>query len=756
MRLILVSNRLPFTVSVIDGIPRFLLSSGGLTTGLSGYLSRVVSGSSGASDFLWLGWPGCSIAAEHQPAVSHYGQAEFRAVPVFLEQQSIDRFYHGFCNETLWPLFHYFPSLTRQDPDAWEEYLRVNEAFAENLFELLRPDDVLWIHDYHLMLLPALIRRRLPGLAIGFFLHIPFPCFQVFQLLRRSWREQLIEGVLGASLVGFHTHEYVRNFLGCVLRTCGYEHQLGCLTLGERPVKIDTFPLGIDFESFARCAQSLPIQTRCANLRARWPGQKIIFSVDRLDYTKGLLHRLRGYELFLSRNPQWRGKVVFVLSVAPSRTGVNGYQEMKTELERAVGRIVGAYGNVNWTPLVYQYRHLGFDELVAMYSAADVALITPLRDGMNLVAKEFIASRPAQTGVLILSELAGAAQEMGEAILINPYQEEECAEALERALTMPRQEQVRRNRLLQERLSRYDVIRWAEDFIQALVSNPGTETARSARCLRGKPYASLVRKFLSANNRALLLDYDGTLVPFVDDPAAAVPDSKLLQLLGSLCADPKNHLAIVSGRCRRELEQWFGHLPLALVAEHGIWLRSAGGPWRTLKALACAWKESLRPILERYADRLPGALLEEKEFSLAWHFRRADPELGLARAKELLDDLTDFCRNIELQVIEGNKVIEVRNAGVTKGTAALEWLGGFDADFIFAAGDDRTDEDLFRVLPPTAFSVHVGLGETAARFFLEQHTAVRRMLDGFAGLGGYQFTPSNRTGLGDSYVCFDE
>ncbi len=728
MRLVIVSNRLPFTVSLKEGTPEFTVSSGGLTTGLWSYLERGLTGPGERPDFLWLGWPGASVAPEHEEAVRAYAAREFKALPVFVPEENMDGFYHGFCNKTLWPLFHYFQSLTHYEPECWEEYKQVNRIFAEAALKVLRPDDMVWVHDYQLMLLPGMIRERFPEMPIGFFLHIPFPSYEVFRLLPRAWRVEIIEGLLGSSLVGFHTHDYTRDFLTSVLRTAGYEHQLGSLTLKDRVVKVDTFPMGIDFERFARAAASPETEARVAELRTKCAGQKIIFSVDRLDYTKGLINRLQGYDVFLKRNPQWHGKVVFVVSVAPSRIGVETYQAMKVELEQTVGRIGGAYGNVHWTPLVYQFRTLGFEEIVAMYRACDVALITPVRDGMNLVAKEFIASRPDQTGVLVLSEMAGAAKEMGEALVINPLHSGDFALALEQALAMPVEEQVRRNRLLQERLRRYDVVRWAEDFLQALVSTQKTEAARRARVLSGKVQAALVQAHRSAGRRAFLLDYDGTLVPFVEDPKQARPDPELMELLRALGASAGNELAIVSGRPRRDLEEWFGQLPVALIAEHGVWLRSRGSDWRMLRVITTEWKERVRPILQVYVDRLPGAMLEEKEFSLAWHYRRADPDQASRRARELLDALAGFTRTIDVQVLEGNKVLEVRNTGVSKGTAATEWLGGLSAEFVLAIGDDWTDEDLFRALPETAYSVRVGLAQTAARYYLSSHTAVRRLL----------------------------
>ncbi len=728
MRLVVVSNRLPFTVSIKDGGPQFARSSGGLTTGLWSYLERCRADTGKRLDFLWVGWPGASVASEHEAAVRAFGQNRFNALPVFLPEECMDRFYHGFCNRTLWPLFHYFTTLARFEEDHWEEYKRVNRAFATALAGVLQPDDILWIHDYHLLLAPGMIRERFPHLPIGFFLHIPFPSYEVFRLLPRPWRAEIIEGMLGASLIGFHTHDYTRDFLTSVLRTAGYEHHLGDLTLGDRVVKVDTFPMGIDFAHFAQTAAAAETEARVAELRAKFQGQKLIFSVDRLDYTKGILNRLRGYDLFLKRHPEWHGKVVFIASVAPSRIGVASYQAMKQEVEETVGRIVGAYGNVNWTPLIYQFRNLSFEELVPLYRLCDVALVTPLRDGMNLVAKEFVASRPDQTGVLILSEMAGASKEMGEALLINPFHLDDCARALEQALTMPLEEQARRNQLLQDRLRRYDVNRWADEFIQALEATQQTETARSARLLTGKVSSALLKRYRAAASRVLFLDYDGTLVPFAPSPRLARPDGELLELLSRLGADARNDLVIVSGRSRRDLEEWFGRVPVALVAEHGIWLRPAGGEWRMFKNITAEWKERVRPILQLYVDRLPGALVEEKDFSLAWHFRRADPEQARVRAQELLDTLADYTRNIDVQVLEGRKVIEVRPSGINKGTAAQEWLKDRAPDFILGIGDDWTDEDLFRALPPEACSVRVGVAITAANYYLSGHTAVRRLL----------------------------
>jgi trehalose 6-phosphate synthase/phosphatase len=325
--------------------------------------------------------------------------------------------------------------------------------------------------------------------------------------------------------------------------------------------------------------------------------------------------------------------------------------------------------------------------------------------------------------------MAGAAKEMGEALVINPFHGDDFTRAIEQALDMPADAQIKRNQLLQDRLRRYDVNRWAEEFIDGMVASQKTDTARRARALTGKAHAALIHQFRTAPRRALLLDYDGTLVPFAENPKAARPDPELIELIGRLASSPDNQLAIVSGRPRADLEEWFGAMPVALIAEHGVWLRSRGTEWRLLRAITTEWKDRVRPLLQVYVDRLPGALLEEKEFSLAWHYRKADPEQASLRAQELIDDLAGYTRNIDVQVLEGNKVIEIRNTGVNKGTAAVEWLGPNPAEFIMGVGDDWTDEDLFRALIPlNACSVRVGLAKTAAQYHVTSHASVRRLL----------------------------
>jgi trehalose 6-phosphate synthase/phosphatase len=729
-RLLIVSNRLPFTAVQRDGNLTLVPSSGGLVSGLSGYLDSFRQDTShrksDVQSYLWLGWPGATVEPDKQAALTEQA-VSFNACPVFIAEDQMEEFYHGFCNSTVWPLFHYFPSLTYYNPEYWETYRRVNELYADAVMRVIRPGDVLWIHDYQLMLLPGLIRQRLPNAKIGFFLHIPFPGYELFRLLPRSWGADLLNGLLGADLIGFHTHDYTQYFLRSVTRILGDEHNMGRIMVGDRIVRADTFPMGIDFGKYHDAVDAPEVQGQIDELKRSLPDTKIILSVDRLDYTKGILHRLHGYAAFLEQYPQWRGKVALTLVVIPSRIGVGQYQETKEHIEEMVGRINGRFATLHWVPIRYQYTHLSFEELIALYHATDAALVTPLRDGMNLIAKEYIAAS-THTGVLILSEMAGAAKELGEAIIVNPNSREEIAAAIRQALEMPVKEQQRRNEVMQARLRRYDATWWAEDFIRELRSAYEEREHLKARLLGTAVEERLLRDYESARRRLILLDYDGTLMPYAEDPQSVNPTADVLDLLGDLAADPANDLVIISGRDRATLDEWLGHLPIGLVAEHGVWTRTHGEEWTLTQPITNDWKEYIHPILETYAGRLPGAFVEEKEYSLVWHYRAADQELGKVRAQELLDHLLSFSTSIDVQILQGSKVIEVKAGGINKGSTGLFWLGRIDPDFILAIGDDWTDEFLFMVLPTGAYTLRVGLTQSHARYNLRGHEAVLDLL----------------------------
>ena len=718
-RLLIVSNRLPVSVEKRKGNLRFELSVGGVATGLrSFYKSR---------NALWIGWPGIDqkrIAGEESKIEAKL--LSELCYPAFLSKKDVEDYYHGFCNTIIWPLFHYFPQHAVYSQSSWQTYRRVNRVFCDAVADVWEQGDIIWVHDYHLMLLPKLLRESFPEATIGFFLHIPFPSFEIFRLL--PWREQILDGLLGADLIGFHIHDYARHFLDSVHSLLGYESTLGKITTTDRIVKVDAFPMGIDYEQFSSTAQSREVQANITRFRQSLENQKTILSIDRLDYTKGISQRLEAFSLLLDRNPRLKERITLIMLVVPSRTKVRHYMLLRKQLERLVAAINERHGTTSWAPIRYLYRSLPFHYLVALYNMADIGLVTPVRDGMNLVAKEYIATKTDGKGVLILSEMAGAVKELGEAIIINVNNRDEIVQALEQALAMPEGEQIQRNRLMQKRLQRYNVVRWADAFLSALLSARELQEEIETKSLDSGARGNLVKDFKKSNQRLMLFDYDGTLIPFSEKPEDAKPSKEIMRLLKKLAKDPKNEVILVSGRDRDTLERWFGGLNVGLVSEHGVWVKEKSGEWQMVEALTSGWEEEVRPTLDLYVDRTPGSFVEEKGFSLVWHYRKADPKLGDLRARELVDDLESLTANLNLQVLEGSKVVEVKNACINKGRAALRWISRQKWDFILSIGDDQTDEDVFKILPATAWSIKVRLSPSAAKFNLSSPSQVMSLL----------------------------
>jgi trehalose 6-phosphate synthase/phosphatase len=725
-RLVLVSNRLPFQLLEKNKKIALKESDGGLVSALKSYFERETANVFdekwwiGSADFPEKRWESFSNDKKRPPQ-------DFEVAPLFLDTKLYNRYYNGFCNATLWPLFHYFPSFVEFDDDTFRAYEEVNQRFADKLIAFLKPGDVLWIHDYQLMLLPGMIRKTLPHATIGFFLHIPFPNFEIFRLMHRSWKEKIIRGLLGADLLGFHTQEYVQHFLKTVRMVAGMDHYYRSIYVDDRIVKADLFPLGIDYEKFHSASEQPAVKHQKEVIFKNFGARKIIFSVDRLDYTKGVTHRLAGFERFLEQHSDWREKVVFIMVVVPSRQIISKYNQRRKLIEEQVGRVNGKYSTLTWQPIIYRYSHLSFAELSALYESADIGLITPLRDGMNLVAKEYVASQHDGRGTLILSELAGAASELGEAILVNPVDKEEMAQAIFTALTQPEETQKQNMTILQQRLQEYTVIHWVNDFLKQLLEVKELQKEQETKYVSGAARTSIATAFKAANSRHLFLDYDGTLVPFAKHPREAVPDKGLLQLLARLSADDRTQVTIISGRAYPLLEGWFRNLPINLVAEHGAAIRHPEGTWNEQSADQ-SWKPLIRPTLDLFTQRSLGSFVEEKDHTLAWHYRNVDPELGFMRSRELLDNLYHLVRNAQLQVIDGNKVIEVRVAGVDKGVAARTLIQEHPSDFVLAIGDDKTDEDMFKALADKGITIKVGPGHTQAQYTVPSQKEVLGLL----------------------------
>jgi len=725
-RIVIVSNRLPITINKRKGCLNIQESPGGLATGLrSLQLDKEV---------IFIGWPGYSPDNKKEKEyIEDCLKEQHQCYPVYLTRYELDKFYYGFSNQTLWPLFHYFSSYCSFEERDWKIYQKVNQKFFQKVIEISGSNDSFWVHDYHLMLLPQMIREHFPDSGIGFFLHIPFPSSEIFRIL--PWRTDILKGLLGSDLIGFHTYEYARHFLSSVLRLLGYENEFGSIAVDDRIIQVEDFPMGIDSKQIAEAIQLPQTQKEIKKLRHKLNAQnkKIILSIDRLDYSKGIPQRLEAFEIFLSKNLKWHNKIIYIMICVPSRTKVKDYALLKEKVDGLVGKINGRFGAPGWTPIEYMYRSLPFKNLLPLYSMADVALVTPVRDGMNLVAKEYVAAKTDNQGVLILSGTAGAAAELGEAIIINAYSKTDIIEALTQALKMPKNRKTKRMKTMRKRILEYDIHYWIQSFITAIEKAKDSQGEHKYIKLTKKSRETLFSDYKKSQKRLLLFDYDGTLISFTKNPEDAKPDNNLKIILSALAEKPENSLVIISGRGQRTMERWLGDIPCSLVAEHGALYRiESENAWESQKLLSAEWKEQVYPILKTYEARVPGSLVEEKIFGLAWHYRKANLELGNIRSKELFDNLNEYLSNTDLQIMHGKKVIEVRIGGVNKGTAADHFLNMEKWDFVLALGDDWTDEDLFKALPPSAYTIKIGYGATQARFYLKSPQSCRALLQELA------------------------
>lgn len=716
---IIVANRLPIKLNKnAAGQYDFSTSEGGLATGLH---SVHKSGNN-----IWIGWPGTEVENEQQFNVTQ-SLSDQKLIPVFLTKEEINNFYEGFSNEMLWPVFHYMSTYAVFDPLYWHAYQQVNKKFRDAVLEHYQPGDTIWVHDYQLLMLPGYLREQRPDATIGFFNHIPFPSYELFRLI--PCRKELLNGLLGSDLIGFHTYDDVRHFLSTATHLAAAHSSSNVLLLEERTVVVESFPMGIDPDKFEAALKTEAVKKNIKELTNNFQKIKLVLSIDRLDYSKGIKQRLQAFDEFLKTHPKAAGRIAFYMVVVPSRDSVQQYKELRAEIDQLVGNINGRYRTMNWQPVHYFYQSFSFDMLTALYATANICLVTPMRDGMNLVCKEYVASRVNNDGSLILSEMAGASKELIDAIIVNPNNIQEISAALETALLMPKDEQQKRMMQMRALIKKFNINQWAKIFMDRLKEVKEMQASMRAKHVSSSTEQMIVTNFRNASKRALFLDYDGTLVGFNDDPEAAVPDKELFTILHGLFSDERNELILISGRNYESLERWFGHLPIHLIAEHGAWYKYKGTNWQNIPGLTDSWKKDIYPILNTYSDRTPGTFIEEKTYSLVWHYRKADDGLGELRANELMTNLKYLASDKGLQLLPGDKVIEIKNVEINKGRAVTTWLQQYSANMMVAIGDDHTDEDIFKVLPAEAVTIKVGSNISAARFYLNRFHEVRKLLE---------------------------
>ncbi len=693
-------------------------SEGGLATGLGSIYKK--------GDNLWVGWPGIALKkdVEKREVIRRLKSDNMR--PVFLTESEIEEYYKGFSNETLWPNFHYFNQYAVYKKRYWEAYQKVNQKFAKEIKKVAKSGDTIWIHDYQLLLLPEMIRELIPHSNIGFFLHIPFPSYESFRIL--PWRRELLMGMLGADFIGFHTYDDMRHFLSSVNRLAGFGNAQGQVNVNGRKVLADAIPMGIDYDKYASVAAAPETLDREKRYRASIGNQQLILSIDRLDYSKGIPQRLKAFKLFLEQYPEFNGKVSILMIIVPSRDQVDRYKELKEEIDLLVGRINGQFGRLNWTPIHYFYRSFPLNALSAFYRMADVAIVTPFRDGMNLVCKEYIASQLDRKGVLILSEMTGASKELSDAILINPNNLNQMVDAIHEALTMPEEQQIKHMDVMQSSTKRYNIHHWVGLFMERLAYIKKEQQNLVTKIIDEVALKKITTSYKSAQKRLIFLDYDGTITPFVFDPKEAMPDAELKSIVKSLTGNKKNRVVIVSGRDKETLSEWFADYSLDIIAEHGVWLKEMDGDWHTITTLTNKWKRDIKEVLEDYVNRTPGSFIEKKDYSLVWHYRKVETGLGELRTRTLTSHLKYLAVNKNLQVMEGDKVVEIKSSQINKGIAAKTWLTKFESDFIMSIGDDWTDEDTFLVMPKKAFTIKVGGTQSAAKYSIASPVAVRSLL----------------------------
>lgn len=713
MKTIIIANRLPVKIEKVENSFNIIRSEGGLATGLGSLESD--------SEIYWVGWPGIFTEDEDEKREILDKLHSMNFHPVFLSADHIEKYYEGYSNSIIWPLCHYFFSFVQYRADYWEAYQEVNTLFCNEALQFIENDDIVWVQDYQLMLLPKKIRDKKPNTNIGYFHHIPFPSYELFRVLPE--REEILEGMLGADLIGFHTHDYMRHFISAIYRVLNLNCNLDEVSLNNRIVHIDAFPMGINYEQYNN-APNLPEVKEKSELLKQSLGQRdIILSVDRLDYSKGILHRLYGFEQFLKNNPEYHEKVSLAMIVVPSRDSVNNYAELKNHIDQLISEINGKYSKLGWNPIYYFYRSFSFVELIAMYDIAQIALVTPLRDGMNLVAKEYLATKCNNPGVLILSEMAGAATELQDAIIINPNDTNQIENAILIALNMPEKEKIDRLNKMQKRISRQDVKRWANDFVDELLEIKDQNREILQKVVGKRQLTQIKKAYDDAKSRLILLDYDGTLAPFVKKPEDAIPSDEVIELLNKMSSDSKNRVVINSGRDHQILDKWFKGLDLDFAAEHGMFYKENNRWHKNLKK-KIVWDDEIINIIQHAIDKTPRSFMEQKEASLVWHYRNVDVWLAELRSQQLVNALIAPCSRLNLQIVPGNKIVEIKPPDFTKGSEVIRRMEQHNYDFILAIGDDTTDEDMFRVLPPDGVSIKVGNFSPAAKYRIPLQSSV--------------------------------
>ncbi|KAG9450859.1 hypothetical protein H6P81_010824 [Aristolochia fimbriata] len=718
-RLLVVANRLPVSAVRRGDSWSLEISAGGLVSALLGVKEFEAK---------WIGWAGVNVPDEVGQKALTKALAEKRCIPVFLDEEIVHQYYNGYCNNILWPLFHYLGlpqedrlATTRSFQSQFDAYKKANQMFADVVNEHYVDGDVVWCHDYHLMFLPKCLKEYNSNMKVGWFLHTPFPSSEIHRTLPS--RSELLRSVLAADLVGFHTYDYARHFVSACTRILGLEGTPEGVEDQGKLTRVAAFPIGIDSERFIRALDQPKVQDHIKELKDRFAGRKVMLGVDRLDMIKGIPQKILAFEKFLEENPCWRDKVVLLQIAVPTRTDVPEYQKLTSQVHEIVGRINGRFGTLTAVPIHHLDRSLDFHALCALYAVTDVALVTSLRDGMNLVSYEFVACQESKKGVLILSEFAGAAQSLGAgALLVNPWNITEVANSIGYALNMPADEREKRHNLNFIHVKNHTAQDWAETFVSELNDTIVEAQLRTRQVPPTLPMHDAVDRYLRSKNRLLILGFNATLTEPVDSPGRRGGDQikemelklhpELKEPLENLCSDQNTTIVVLSGSDRNVLDENFGQYNMWLAAENGMFLRLTEGEWMTTmpEHLNMDWVDSVKHVFEYFTERTPRSHFELRETSLVWNYKYADIEFGRLQARDMLQHLwTGPISNAAVDVVQGSRSVEVRSVGVTKGAAIDRILGEIvhskcvdtPIDYVLCIGHFLgKDEDIYTFFEP--------------------------------------------------------
>lgn len=694
----------------------------------SGGLVSALLGVKLEQPFYWIGFETDEKSAKQLEEKSGQINPHLRLKAVVLSKKLYDSYYDRFANDVLWPLFHYEGQHVFFHREHWESYVQANQRMADAILEVANDGDSVWIHDFHFMLLPEMLKQARPSLDVGFFLHTPFPSSEIFRQL--PVREHLLKAMTYCNLIGFHEHSYLRHFTVSLKAHLGIDSSFFRAELGGHTLQLGVYPISIDDQSLKAKSLSPEVTELTAEYRRKIGAKFLILGVDRLDYTKGLELKLRGFRRLLQKYPELQGQVSLLQVAVPTRTKVPSYIRLKREIDQLVGTINGEFGKPGYTPVDYIFNSVSEADLLALYRRAECLLVTSKRDGMNLVAMEYAVTQDEEhPGSVVLSEFAGAASLLGEALFINPWDEDSIADALHRSYVMPAEERAERSRILQNILSKYSATQWAQGFLRDLDKTAAKASRRQTTLLLPRTgFLEIAERVKQAPRVRIMLDYDGTLVPLQKRPELAVLTELFRENLLKLNKVAPVH--ILSGRTKDFLDRQFPDAPFPLAAEHGAFYKH-DGEWRSrITSDLRSWMSEVKRVMSSYTEYVPFSFVEQKEAALTWHFRVSPEDFASYQARKLDEELQVGLANAPVSVTMGSKIVEAKAIECDKGSY-LRWLLEEDNDesLFICIGDDRTDEDMFRALGQRGISIKVGEGSTTAGFRVGRQEDVLPLLN---------------------------